>query len=147
MYGKIKKGLFTVVGAGIMGASLDLFLVPSHIAAGGVGGLATIVNHLTGISVGILILLINIPIFIVGTLNFSRKFLFYSLLGTLSLSVSTQACRPLPMTSFWRLFSAAPAWGSVLGLCSGLAEPPAARIFWRWCSKRGSRHFPSASFS
>ena len=96
MYGKIKKGLFTVVGAGIMGASLDLFLVPSHIAAGGVGGLATIVNHLTGISVGILILLINIPIFIVGTLNFSRKFLFYSLLGTLSLSVSTQAFAWVP---------------------------------------------------
>ena len=90
MYKKIKKGIFTVVGAVLMGLSLDLFLIPLHIAAGGVGGAATVINHLTGVSVGILILIINVPIFLLGALHFSKKFLFYSLLGTLSLSVSTQ---------------------------------------------------------
>ncbi len=90
MYKKFKKGILTVIGASIMGLSLDLFLVPMHIAAGGVSGVATIVNHLTGIGVGILILIINIPIFILGALNFSKRFLAYSLLGTLALSISTQ---------------------------------------------------------
>lgn len=96
MYGKLKKGIFTFLGAGIMGVSLDLFLVPAQIAAGGVGGLSTIISHLTGMDVGVLILLINIPIFVLGSLQFSRKFLFYSLLGTLSLSAATQVFAQLP---------------------------------------------------
>ncbi len=96
MYETWKKVFFTVLGATAMGAALDLFLIPMHIAAGGVGGIATVINHLTGIGVGILILLINIPIFILGALNFSKGFLLYSLLGTLALSVSTQVFSWVP---------------------------------------------------
>ncbi len=90
MYEKAKKGIYTMIGAIAMGAFLELFLVPLHIVAGGVGGIATLVNHLTGLSVGVLILLINIPIFILGALNFNKAFLCYSLIGTLALSLSTQ---------------------------------------------------------
>lgn len=117
MYKKIKKGIFTVVGAVLMGLSLDLFLIPLHIAAGGVGGAATVINHLTGVSVGILILIINVPIFLLGALHFSKKFLFYSLLGTLSLSVSTQFFSFLPaMTSDLLLAAVFGGAGSGLGL-------------------------------
>ncbi len=90
MYEKYKKVILTLVGAGAMGAFLELFLVPLHIVAGGVGGIATLINHLTGLGVGVLILFINIPIFILGALNFNKRFLFYSLLGTVTLSLSTQ---------------------------------------------------------
>ncbi len=90
MYEKYKKGLYTVIGAVSMGAFLEFFLVPLHIVAGGVGGVATLVNHLTGLGVGVLILLINIPIFLLGAFNFNKKFLGYSLLGTITLSLSTQ---------------------------------------------------------
>lgn len=96
MYEEIKKGFFTVTGAISMGAFLELFLVPLHIVAGGVGGIATLVNHLTGLSVGVLIFLINVPIFILGTFRFDKKFLFYSLLGTLSLSLGTQFFSSFP---------------------------------------------------
>ncbi len=90
MYEKCKKGIFTVLGAAMMGAFLELFLVPLHIVAGGVGGAATLINHLSGLSVGVLILLINIPIFLLGAFHFNRKFLLYSVLGTITLSLSTQ---------------------------------------------------------
>ena len=76
MYEKWKKVIYTIIGAGIMGAALELFLVPLHITAGGVSGISTVINHLTGISVGVLILIINIPIFILGALNFNKSFLF-----------------------------------------------------------------------
>lgn len=96
MYGNLKKGIFTVLGATSMGAFLELFLVPLHIVAGGVGGVATLINHLTGVSVGLLIFLINVPIFILGAFRFDKKFLFYSLLGTVALSLSTQIFSGFP---------------------------------------------------
>ena len=114
---KIKKGVFTVAGATLMGLSLNLFLIPMHIAAGGVGGAATVINYLTGVSVGILILIINIPIFLLGALHFSKRFLFYSLLGTMSLSASTQFFSFLPaMTSDLLLAAVFGGAGSGLGI-------------------------------
>ncbi len=99
MYEKLKKGLFTIIGAVSMGAFLELFLVPLHIVAGGVGGVATLINHLSGLSVGLLIFLINVPIFIVGMFRFDKTFLFYSLLGTVSLSLATQFFSGFPIVT------------------------------------------------
>lgn len=117
MYEKWKKVIFTIVGAGIMGAALELFLVPLHITAGGVSGISTVINHLTGISVGVLIFVINIPIFILGALNFNKSFLFFSILGTLSLSVSTEIFSVFPpITSDPLLASVFGGGGMGLGL-------------------------------
>ena len=78
------------VGAALMGAALSIFLVPFKIAPGGMGGLATVIHYLTGVRVGILILLVNVPIFVLGLMNFEAKFLLRSLYGTLVLSVATE---------------------------------------------------------
>ena len=74
------------IGTSLMGVSLSAFLAPFSIAPGGVSGLSVVINYLTGIRVSALILLINIPIFIVGFLSFDLKFLLRSLYGTVSLS-------------------------------------------------------------
>ncbi len=116
---KYKKGIYTLIGATAMGAFLELFLVPLHIVAGGVGGIATLVNHLTGLSVGVLILLINIPIFVLGVLNFSKGFLYYSLLGTLALSLSTQFFSQFPPLTSDPLLAAVFGGGGI-GLSLGL---------------------------
>ena len=42
------------------------FLVPNHIAPGGVTGLATVLNYLFGWPVGTASLLMNIPLFLLG---------------------------------------------------------------------------------
>lgn len=96
MYEKWRNLGRVILGASIAGAALELFLVPLHIAAGGVGGLAIILNDLTGINVGILILLINIPIFALGMVCFRKEFLFTSLWGTLALSISSQILSSFP---------------------------------------------------
>lgn len=96
MFAKTKKIIKIIAGAAVMGFALELFLVPSQIAAGGVGGLATVVYHLTGLPVSLLIFLINIPIFIIGAMNFKMKFLYVSLIGTISLSASSAVFAFLP---------------------------------------------------
>lgn len=69
---------------------LDAFLIPSNLAAGGVSGLSTVLSHLTNLSVGLLVFVINIPIFFMAFLNFDRRLVFDSAVATglLSLFIS-----------------------------------------------------------
>lgn len=78
-------------GAVIMGVALSIFFVPFKIAPGGVSGLSTILHYITKIKTGILIVIINLPIFLLGLIFFDFKFLLRSLYGTLALSVSVDA--------------------------------------------------------
>ena len=74
-------------GALVAALGLSLFLVPARIAPGGVSGISTVIHHLTGISVGVLIIIINIPIFILGFFSFGKNFTIWSVIGTLALAV------------------------------------------------------------
>ncbi len=119
MFAKFKKYFTIILGAAIAGFGLEFFLVPAHVAAGGVGGLATIIYYLTGIPVSLLILLINIPIFIWGAKNFNLKFILVALLGSVTYSASSAVFSVLrPITDDIILSSV--FGGAVLGIGVGL---------------------------
>jgi len=84
---KIIKYLAIILGSAVMGMGLGLFLIPSKIAPGGISGLSTVLHYLTGFPTGLIMLVINIPIFILGARSFSKKYIFISFLGMLMLSV------------------------------------------------------------
>lgn len=58
--------LFLIVGAIIQAVAMRLFLIPSLLVSGGISGAAQIINYYTGWSIGFMVLLGNIPLFIVG---------------------------------------------------------------------------------
>ena len=58
--------LLIFVGAALQAISLRLFLIPAHLATGGVSGLAQIINYYTGFPIGVMVLLGNIPLFVLG---------------------------------------------------------------------------------
>lgn len=87
-------------GAFLMGIALSVFLVPFRIAPGGISGLSTVIHYMIGIKVSYLILIINIPIFIIGILKLKKGFLVKSLYGTMMLSFAAEAAAFLnPPTS------------------------------------------------
>ncbi len=90
-YRRVLEFLEFTLGAITMGVALSFFLVPYQIAPGGVSGLSTILHYLTGVKTGVLIFIINIPVFILGFIFFNFKFLFKSLYGTVVLSLSVDA--------------------------------------------------------
>jgi uncharacterized membrane-anchored protein YitT (DUF2179 family) len=45
---------------------MDLFLVPAQLAAGGVSGAAQIVNRYTGWPIGVMVVVANLPLFVLG---------------------------------------------------------------------------------
>ena len=76
------------VGCAIYSLGFDLFLGNNSINAGGLTGLAQIFVNLAHIgSVGTVVMLMNLPLFIIGGLKVGRKFFVGSLIGTIASSV------------------------------------------------------------
>ena len=74
--------LFLIIsGSVIMGIGYSIFLIPHHFVPGGVSGIAMIVNYFTRLPLGVLIMVLNIPVFIIGIRIMGRKYGLRSLLG------------------------------------------------------------------
>lgn len=57
---------FITLGALLQALALRLFLVPAHLVNGGISGLSQIINYYTGWPIGVMILLGNLPLFLLG---------------------------------------------------------------------------------
>jgi uncharacterized membrane-anchored protein YitT (DUF2179 family) len=62
------------------------FFIPNQLLSGGIGGIAIVAHYLTNISTGLLIFIINIPIFILGSKAIDREFTIYSFISMLGMS-------------------------------------------------------------
>ena len=76
-----------VLGCLIGALAYPWFLVPNHIAPGGLTGLATVLNYLLGWPVGTTSLLMNIPLFLIGYKSMGGGFAIRSLVATLLFSL------------------------------------------------------------
>lgn len=63
-------------GAIIYALSIALLLNPLGLAPGGVSGIAIIINKLTGLSTGVMMFLINVPLMLIAIIKFGPKFFF-----------------------------------------------------------------------
>lgn len=81
------KYTLIVIGAALFAAGFEFFLYPNSIIVGGVNGLSMIINYLTGLPVGVMSIVINIPLFIIAWKEFGTKFVISSLVGMLLSSV------------------------------------------------------------
>lgn len=75
------KYLVITLGAVIYAVGFQFFLYPNNITSGGVVGTSMIINQLTGLPVGVMTILLNIPLFIVAWRHFGLDFLIGSLVG------------------------------------------------------------------
>ncbi len=64
-----------------MALAYNLFLIPHQIVPGGAGGIAMMLNHFFGTPVGLAIVIINIPLFIIGIRVLGKSYGIKSLLG------------------------------------------------------------------
>ena len=98
---KIGWIFFTLAGAALFALGFDLFLLPHELNAGGVSGLSMVIQKLLPfLSVGVIQLIINLPLFLLGGLKIGKKFFVGSLLGLAasSLFIDVFAMMPIPQT-------------------------------------------------
>ncbi len=107
-------------GSALTALALTVFLIPNRIAAGGVSGLATVVYYLTNFPVGIMMLILNIPIFFLGVRVLGASFGARTIYGMIVLSLFTDLLQPLvaPLTN--DLLLATIYGGALAGLGLGI---------------------------
>lgn len=95
---KLRVAPFVVilVGCVIMALGMNLFLIPYKLAPGGVSGLATVLHHVSDgrLPVGMLMLAMNIPLFLLGWKSKGHGFMLRSLFGTIVLSLVIDLTAP-----------------------------------------------------
>ena len=112
--------LAPAVGSAVFALGFSLFLQPNEISPGGISGLALVAVALLGCgSVGVLTILINLPLFILGGMKIGRRFFFGSLMGMILSSVLIDAFAQIPMPPVEPLLSALYG-GMICGLGLGV---------------------------
>ena len=81
------KYLAIVVGSLIFAVAFQFFLYPNSIVSGGVTGIAQIINRLTGLPVGVLSIIMNVPLFIIAWRHFGLDFIVSSFVAMTLFSV------------------------------------------------------------
>jgi len=62
----LKDYLLIILASLIQAASLWIFFVPANLASGGVSGIAQLINHFTDWPIGLMVLIGNVPLFLLG---------------------------------------------------------------------------------
>ena len=106
-------------GAVLAACALETFLIPNTILDGGVTGISIIINKLSHIPLGLLVVLLNIPFVYVGYKNLGKKFLIRALYCMILFALSLEFFKEL--NSFTEDMLLATVYGGLLlGIGVGL---------------------------
>jgi uncharacterized membrane-anchored protein YitT (DUF2179 family) len=95
-FATIYKLSFMVLGAALASIGLEIFLIPNNIIDGGMTGISIMASHLTGLPLGVFILLLNLPFFVFGYKQIGKTFAFSTLFSVICLSIGVTFLHPIP---------------------------------------------------
>lgn len=116
----VRDGLIILIGCAINGASFAFLTYPNSIVSGGVTGIAQIIHLLCGLPVGVMVIVMNIPLFVVAWKKFGVRFIIYSLIGMAGSSVFIDLFDSVPFVFTNDMLLASVYGGLMNGLGSGL---------------------------
>lgn len=76
------------IGASLYALSVVIFTAPNNIAPGGLTAVATMLNYMFGLPIGLFLFLMNIPLFVWGAIENGVSFLTKTVIGTALVSVA-----------------------------------------------------------
>lgn len=95
-YLNIKETIGTIIATLIMAIGTSLFLLPNQLSSGGFAGIGTILYYFLKIPMGITMLILNIPFFLISKLRLGKEFFVKSLIGTISFSIFVDILDKIP---------------------------------------------------
>ena len=110
----------TLLGCVLWGVSFSFLTFPNNIVSGGLTGIAQILNLLMGLPVGVMIIVMNIPLFVLAWRKFGLRFIIYSLIGMVGSSVAIDCFNLLHIRLTNDILLAAVYGGLLKGLGYGL---------------------------
>ncbi|WP_228745185.1 YitT family protein [Paenibacillus sp. S150] len=89
-----KKYSIIVLASLLIAAGTNFFLVPYKILDGGIIGIALIINYMSGVKIGLAIILCSLPVFLLAWLK-ERDIFYSSVLGLMVSSLLIELLGPL----------------------------------------------------
>lgn len=87
--------LFWAAGSVIFAIAMNTFAAPNQIAPGGVSGIATLINYKLGFPIGIAMIAINVPLFLLSWRFFGVKFVAKTGIVIVMMSVAIDLIPPI----------------------------------------------------
>lgn len=85
-----------IIGTFLMACSTAFFLLPNKLSTGGFSGLSTIAYYIFHVPVGTVMIILNVPLFIIAFFRIGKGFIFKSIFGTILLSVFIDILEQFP---------------------------------------------------
>lgn len=82
----IKKLLMIGLGSMMIGIRINTFIIPSHIINGGIFGISLLVKYLWGFKMGMTMVCLNVPIYLMA-LKYDLSYFLHSLYGLMITSI------------------------------------------------------------
>lgn len=111
--------IMIAAGAIIAAFSIEEFLVPNTILDGGVVGISIMINNLTGFSLSLLTILVNIPFLAIGTRKMGKLFIVKSVYAMVMFSCFLEIFAPMANATDEYLLAVC-FGGVILGVGAGL---------------------------
>jgi uncharacterized membrane-anchored protein YitT (DUF2179 family) len=115
----VKRITLIFLGGLLFSVGLEIFLVPNNIIDGGITGISIILSHITGLSLGVFLFVLNLPFLFIGYKQIGKTFALSTLFGIAVMSVGTSLLKPVPGLTGDPLLAAV-FGGIILGVGVGL---------------------------
>ena len=115
---ELKNDVLIAVGLLAAAAAYRMYLIPNQVVAGGFTGVGQLLNHVTGVGVGTVNILLNVPLFLVSMKSMGVRFGVRSLIAMALLSLLIDHL-PLPPATDDMLLAAVYG-GAISGIGFGL---------------------------
>ncbi|MBC1500417.1 YitT family protein [Listeria weihenstephanensis] len=106
---KVMEYVYVIIGAFIIALAFNVLLLPNHVASGGVSGISTIINYLTGWTPAYIQWAFNIPLFFAGVFFLGYQFGIKTFVGTMIMPLFVY------LTSDWTVWTNQPLVAALFG--------------------------------
>ena len=111
--------IIIIIGAGLAAFSIDTLLLPNTILDGGINGISIIISKLSGISLSLLVLILNIPVLLLGYKKIGKEFLIKSIYAMIIFAILLKIFDIInPITN--EMLLATVFGGAILGIGVGI---------------------------
>lgn len=90
----LQKGLAIMIGSILLSIGINLFLAPYEILDGGIIGISLILHYLFNLKIGLMVIVLSTPIFILAWFKY-RRYFYNTVHGLLTSSVIIDIFKPL----------------------------------------------------
>ncbi|KMY56239.1 hypothetical protein AC623_14850 [Bacillus sp. FJAT-27231] len=115
----LKKVITIGLAAALIGIGINVFILPFQLLEGGVFGIGLLINYLWGFKIGMTIICVNLPIYLLA-FKMERSYFFNSLYGTLFTPIVIDLLLPLKGMIELPILMSACVGGMFIGTGTGL---------------------------